>query len=254
MRSMKCWHKGVSIIAASLAVCVVLILISGIFDREDQLREPEATLAPFESPVPSGSAPSSNLMLGENSLPPEGNIPVPSATPEIIPAIESNKPTDSASPTPESASSVRPTNASSPTPIKVPSAASAGPVADSAENSEELLTLVLEHIQSKLDALRSRCMDNVSSIVTEVIASLKDNGEDEAAIATLQQTYLPKIMNEEASCDKQFSELIAEAEQKGVASSDVTNWKGQYEKTKEDARNQALQMLLSAFPIKPRSE
>lgn len=246
----------VILVLAGVMVSFALFLVNRpINERQIQQLKPELT--PTEPNIgmtdKPASIPTLEPVADSNNV--GGKTPALTISPALVEIVEPQPEASSLSATtmPNMETSMPPTVTITYPPVKSPSSSST-PVSELPKNSEEPAASVQEGIQGELDVLRSGCMDNVSSIVTEVIASLKDNGEDEEAIATLQQTYLPKIMNEEASCDKQFSELIAEAEKKGVASSDVTNWKGQYEKTKEDARNQALQMLLSAFPIKPRSE
>lgn len=242
-RRMPGWLKLVCLIVAGAAVLGIGIWANSMGKKEPEVMEIVASLIPTSTPTP-------NTGLSPDPASSSGGASAVSA-----PTMET---TASATPTAPVASAnlniVEPTS-NMPTPSSSPIGVTPTPSIQEPPSSEPVVVeSTVEQYQGRLSTLRNGCMDRVNNLVTEVIASLKDNGEDEAAIATLQQTYLPKIMNEEASCDKQFSELIAEAEQKGVAASDVTNWKGQYEKTKEDARNQALQMLLSAFPIKPRSE
>lgn len=242
-RSMPSWKKFVC-----LAVVGVAVLGIGIWTSSMGKKEPEV-MDIVQSPAPT-STPTPNIELSPEPSSSSGGASAVSA-----PTMET---TASATPTAPVASAnsnnVDPTS-NMPAPSTSPIGVTPTPSIQEPPSPESVVAeSTVEQYQGRLSTLRNGCMDRVNNLVTEVIASLKENGEDEAAIATLQQTYLPKIMNEEASCDKQFSELITEAEQKGVAASDVTNWKGQYEKTKEDARNQALQMLLSAFPIKSRSE
>lgn len=123
------------------------------------------------------------------------------------------------------------------------------PTIDSGEEAAVLRDLY----QSKLDSLKQSCSNKVSTIANEIAADLntsKSNGNG-LSIAALQSKYLPKIESAENGCDTEFQQLISNAQNaytsKSLPLSDIEIWKSQYDKAKQEARNQAMNTLMNSL-------
>lgn len=244
------WQK----IVAGVAVCVIVLILvqnlSGIFYANSSgIKDPvKGVEEHLSAPIASENVEQDHVLPTSNNMP------------SISPLVTmKEEPTSTTLQLPTPSPTLSPASSQSPhivvqTPVSTILNASTAPTPQS-PSKEEQATLLQIRYQGEMDALRSGCMDSVSAIVTEVTAELKkEGGLEEASLIAMQQNYLPRVLDAEASCDKQYSQLMdaakLEYEKAGLPNSDLSVWKSQYDKTKEDARNQAIQTLMSAITIK----
>lgn len=129
------------------------------------------------------------------------------------------------------------------------SPAPSAPTEDSGVKAKELR----DSYQSQLSTLKQGCTNQVSSIVSEITTDMNANQSDGKglSLSTLQSKYLPKVESAETSCDSQFQQLIEDAQSeytlKNLPLNDIAIWKSEYEKAKQEARAQAMNMLMSSL-------
>lgn len=257
---MKLWKrlKGWQLAVVGLALAGVVSLIVVLLVNGPAAEEPDKVLAeatPVREETPAPLETGTNAGKPENA--PAASAPGEDAAPSAEPAPETQTPTA----TPEITAVPTPTPATQ-TEQPVPSAEASAAVPTSlptpspaaAEEEKETAASLKARYQVQLDELKSGCTNTVHSIVDEVAAALKESDGDTESLTALQQSYLPRIIQEEAACDQQFSQLMSEAQadydQAGVPAGDISLWRGQYEEAKEAARNRALQALMAVFAPK----
>lgn len=136
-----------------------------------------------------------------------------------------------------------------PSPVTESSQTPSFPTEDSGAKAQELR----DAYQSKLNTMKQGCMNQVSSIASEIATDINASQADGKglSLSTLQSQYLPKIESAETSCDSQFQQLIADAQSeyalKKLPLNDIAIWKNEYEKAKQEARAQAMSMLMSSL-------
>lgn len=99
-----------------------------------------------------------------------------------------------------------------------------------------------------MQQLKASCQASSSSLVQQIIQEL--GGNDEAALESIQSKYLTKILAAEADCDAQFNQLLSKAKSE-YSAADLSNqplpdWSSQYERTKEQARADAITVIANA--------
>lgn len=153
---------------------------------------------------------------------------------------QSSSPGNAATPIPNVSSAPEPSPEATATPV---------PTEDSGAKAQELRT----SYQSKLNTLKLGCTNKVSSIASEIAADISASESDGKglSISILQSKYLPKIESAESSCDSEFQQLMTSAQSdyaaKDLPLNDITIWKSQYEKAKQEAREQSMKMLMSSL-------
>ncbi|MFD2331462.1 hypothetical protein ACFSR7_19585 [Cohnella sp. GCM10020058] len=160
-------------------------------------------------------------------------------TPGSSQSIEIAPTAPAASETPKPSSS-SPSNSISPSP-------------SGSDKSVEKKSEIDADFQARFSSIRSSCQEKVSNLtgeVTSYIAGAK-SGDGEVSIADLQKKFLGKVAAAEASCDKQFSTTLAQAEQAykdaGVVDTKLAVWKSEYDNGKAQSRLSAMSKILAAW-------
>lgn len=123
------------------------------------------------------------------------------------------------------------------------------PTEDSGAKAQKLR----DAYQSKLNTLKQGCTNQVNSIVSEIATDINASQSEgkSLSLSILQSKYLTKVESAESSCDSQFQKLVADARSeyalKELPLNDIAIWNNDYEKAKQEARAQAMSILMSSL-------
>jgi hypothetical protein len=161
-----------------------------------------------------------------------GNHSVGAGNPSAAPVPQStDKPTQPRAGKPGSAGTQPP--ASTPTP----------------EELEERKQSIDQSVTASMESLRATCKAKSSGLVAQIKAELAS--DPDAAVGTLQKEFLGQVIEAEADCDSQFSQLVGQAKEQykaaGIAESGLPNWSTEYDIAKAEARAAALTEIASAI-------
>lgn len=102
---------------------------------------------------------------------------------------------------------------------------------------------------TKMEGLRATCSAKSSSLVAQIKAEIK--GNEDAAVQTIQEKFLTKVIEAEAECDAKFNQLVEEAKAQYDAEDldvqSLPDWSAEYETAKTEARSAALVEIANAI-------